>query len=102
MKTALVLSLFIIVVAGCNAVDTLKGGFEHANAVSASLEKTLGAKNHVGFNWKNGALMSVNITFESIPKDKSLEEIVSASKNAVTEEFKQTPMNIVVSFSVKP
>lgn len=97
--------LFIFIISGfisCGAIDSMKYGFEHSNAVSANLEKTVGVKNFVGFKWKNGVLNSVDVTFDDIPRKKSLEEVIEISKSAIIAEFKQTPTNIVIGFSVKP
>jgi hypothetical protein len=102
MKKPVLLALALVTLSGCGAVDTLKDGFAHSQAVSASLEKSLGAKSFVGFNWFNGTLNSVNITFQEVPNNKTLQEILSESKSAVAQEFKQNPQQIVVSFSVKP
>jgi hypothetical protein len=56
----------------------------------------------VGFNWSNGFLTSVTVTFDGVPKDKSLVEISEASRSAVLKEFKQQPKQIVVSFAITP
>jgi major membrane immunogen (membrane-anchored lipoprotein) len=88
--------------ASCDAVDSMKEGFAHSQAVSSQLEKSLGVKSFVGFNWNNGALTSVNVTFQGIPQNVTLPDIVEKSKRAVAAEFKQTPRQIVVGFSVEP
>jgi hypothetical protein len=87
---------------GCGTVDTMKDGFAHSQAVSADLEKSLGLKSFVGFNFFNGQLASVNVTFDGIPSQKSLVDITEASKEAVSAEFKQTPRELIVSFKVQP
>ena len=85
----------------CDPVDTLKEGFAHSKAVSESLEKTLGVKSFVGFNWSNGSLDSVSVTFEGIPANVPLADIVEKSKQAVASEFKQLPSQVVISFALK-
>lgn len=85
----------------CGPVDTLKEGFAHSKAVSENLEKTLGVKSFVGFNWSNGSLDSVSVTFEGIPANVPLADIVEKSKRAVANEFKQLPSQVVISFAVK-
>lgn len=80
----------------------MKEGFAHAEAVSTQLEKTVGHKPFVGFNWNNGFLTSVNVTFEGVPANATLPEILEKSKQAIVSEFKQTPKKIVISFSIKP
>jgi len=85
---------------GCDAVDTMKEGFAHSQAVSVELERSIGLKSYVGFNWNNGSLTSVNVTFDGIPKNKSLPEISEAAKAAVLKEFRQEPKQIVVAFKM--
>ena len=90
------------VLAACGQVDALKDGFAHSQAVSADLEKSLGIKSFVGFNWNNGSLTSVNVTFQGVPKDVPLQEIANKSRQAIVSEFKQTPKKIVIGFSIEP
>ena len=94
--------LAALLLMSCDAVDSVKEGFDHTKAVSTELEKSLGTKAFVGFNWHNGSLTSVNVTFDGIPKDRSLTEIADLSRAAVRREFKQEPKQIVVAFSLKP
>lgn len=94
--------LAVLALAGCDAFDTFKEGFEHSQAVSAELEKSLGTKSFVGFNWHNGTLNSVSVTFEGVPKNRTLDEIADIARAAVLKEFKQKPEQIVISFSLKP
>ncbi len=85
----------------CGPVDTLKEGLAHSQAVSESLGKTLGVKPFVGFNWSNGTLDSVSVTFDGIPANVPLADIVDKSKQAVVAEFKQQPSQVVISFTLK-
>jgi hypothetical protein len=91
----------VLALVACGPVDTLKEGFAHSQAVSESLEKTLGVKPFVGFNWSNGTLDSVSVTFQGIPANVPLTEIVDKSKHAVAAEFKQLPSQVVISFALK-
>jgi len=91
----------MLALAGCGPVDTLKEGFAHSQAVSESLEKTLGVKPFVGFNWSNGTLDSVSVTFQGIPANVPLADIVDKSKQAVSAEFKQLPTQVLISFALK-
>ena len=93
--------LIALALAACGPVDTLKEGFAHSQAVSDSLEKTLGVKSFVGFNWSNGSLDSVSVTFQGIPANVPLGDIVEKSKQAVASEFKQLPSEVVISFALK-
>lgn len=99
-KVALALLLSLSLTA-CDTVDTLQKGFEHSLAVADDLEKTIGSKPFVGFNWNNGILTSVTVTFEGLPKEKSAEEIARLVKVAIKERFKQEPKQIVLGFSIQ-
>ena len=100
MTRLLPFALCLLVLCSCDAADTMKSGFEHSTAVSTDLEKSVGAKSFVGFNWNNGSLTQVSITFETIPRGKSLEQIASLSRGAVQKHFKQTPQRIIVAFTI--
>jgi len=91
----------VLALAGCGPVDTLKEGLAHSQAVSESLEKTLGVKPFVGFNWSNGTLASVSLTFQGIPANVPLTDIVDKSERAVAAEFKQLPPQVLISFALK-
>ena len=53
------LVMLLATITACDAVDTMKEGFAHSQAVSDKLEKTVGLKSFVGFNWHNSSLTSV-------------------------------------------
>ena len=90
-----------LALAGCGPIDTMKEGFAHSQAVSASLEKSLGVKSFVGFNWSNGVLVSVNVTFQGIPRNVALADIAAQSQQAVVAEFKEAPSEVVIAFALK-
>jgi hypothetical protein len=89
-----------LLVAGCGAVDAMKEGLQHSQDVAQDIEKSLGTKPFVGFNWHNGSLTNVTIAFEGIPKGASTEEIAALSRRAVAARFKQVPENIVISYTL--
>lgn len=101
-RRLIALLAFSALLAACGPIDSLKEGFAHSQAVSAELEKSLGLKSFVGFNWNNGSLTSVSVTFEGVPSGVPLADIVAKSKQAVIAEFKQTPKQVVVAFTVEP
>ncbi|WP_144006878.1 hypothetical protein [Pelomonas sp. KK5] len=94
--------LSVLMLAACGPIDSLKDGMAHSAAVSADLEKSLGLKSFVGFNWNNGALTNVNVTFQGLPDGVPLATIAEKSKEAVVAEFKQTPKQIVIAFAIEP
>jgi hypothetical protein len=95
--TIIVLSLGL---AACGVVSTLVDGFKYAKAVETDLEEATGIKPAVGFNWNNGRLVSVTITFPRLYDVKPIGELAEQARAAVTKEFKQTPDNIVLAFNL--
>jgi hypothetical protein len=93
--------LVALTLAACDSVSTLTGGLQHVQAVQSDLEKSIGTKPQVGFNWHNGRLTSVNVTFPSIHEGKPLRELADTVRASVTREFKQKPEQIVVSFVMR-
>ena len=98
MKRLLLLTFFALMVAGCSAVSTMKEGFKHTQEVADDLEKAIGKKPLVGFNWNNGALTSVTVTFDGIPAGRTTEEIAALSRSSISARFRQEPQNIVIAF----
>ena len=90
----------VLTLAACDAVNTLTDGFKHARAVETDLEGTTGVKPNVGFNWNNGRLTSVTVTFPRLVESKPLHELAAAARASVGREFKQTPDNILLAFAV--
>jgi hypothetical protein len=85
---------------GCNAIDAVKDGMAHAQEVATDMEQAVGAKPTVGFNWINGDLSTVNITFaDALPK-MPVEQIVQLGRAAAARRFHQAPAHLVVSFMV--
>ena len=92
--------VFAFTLAACDAVDTLKEGFGHAKAVESDLEESTGVRPQIGFNWRNGQLVSVTVQYPRIVESKPLHELAEAARASITKEFKQTPNQIVLAFSV--
>ena len=84
----------------CDAVNTMTEGFAHAKAVETDLEVSTGVKPAVGFNWNNGRLTQVTVTYPLLFETKPLKEVAAAAREAITKEFKQAPDNIVLAFAL--
>jgi len=93
--------IFAMSLAACDAVNTVTEGFSHAKAVENDVQEATGVKPQVGFNWHNGRLVSVTVQFPRIYDAKSLRELDEIIRASVSKQFKQTPDNIVLSFSLK-
>ncbi|MBO9883214.1 hypothetical protein [Xanthomonas sp. D-109] len=89
----------LLALTACGAVDTMKNAYAHSQEVAADLEKSVGSKPAVGFNWANGSLVQVTVNFQGVPH-KPLAQIVQLSKDSVATRFEQAPGNVVVTFTV--
>jgi hypothetical protein len=94
--------LLAIGLIGCDAISTLTDGLKYAKAVETDLQKSTGLTPQVGFNWSNGSLVQVTVTFPQLYDAKPIGELAAMVRSAVTREFKQTPQNIVLSFVIGP
>ena len=92
--------VFTISLAACDAFSTVTEGFEYAKAVESDVEEATGVKPQVGFNWNNGRLVSVTVAFPRIYDAKPLRELAETIRASVQKQFKQTPDNIVLAFSL--
>jgi hypothetical protein len=92
--------VFTISLAACDAFSTVTEGFKYAKAVESDVEEATGVKPQVGFNWNNGRLVSVTVAFPRIYDAKPLRELAEAIRASVRKQFKQTPDNIVLAFSL--
>src|SRR5262245_18418959 len=100
MFRILAVVVFAISLAACDGISTVTGGLQQARAVENDLAESVGVRPQVGFNWSNGRLASVTVAFPRIHETKSLRELADAVRAAVGKEFKQTPDNIVLAFSL--
>jgi hypothetical protein len=87
--------------AGCGAVDLISKGLSYSQAVATDLEHATGVKPEVGFNWHNGNLQSVTVTFPKLYVGKPLDELAGTVREVVAKEFKQAPDTIVLAFSLE-
>jgi hypothetical protein len=92
--------LLAISLAACGMIDTLVDGWKHTKAVENDLEMSTGMKPRVGFDWHNGRLERVTVTFPKLYEAKPLDALAETVRHSVTSEFKQTPRDIVLGFSL--
>lgn len=100
MRKPIAIAILVACLAGCGVVETMVNGFKHSQAVAANLEETTGMKPGVGFNWHNGRLVSVTVTFPHLYEAKPLRELTEVTRAAVVKEFQQTPEKIVLAFEL--
>ena len=101
-KRTLVSIWLLGMLAACDAVDSMTEGFAHTKAISEKLEQEMGTKALVGFNWRNGTLETVTVTFQGIPEGTEIRDITDKAKQVIAAEFKQTPRQIIIGFSIEP
>jgi hypothetical protein len=82
----------------CDMVSNVKDAFAHSQAAAASIEKAVGKRPEVGFNYNNGSFTQVTVQFADVPA-KSLPELEQVVRSAVTSEFKDEPMVLVIAFA---
>jgi hypothetical protein len=93
--------LFLAVgLAACGMIGTLVDGYKYAKAVENELEISTGIKPQVGFNWRNGRLVTVTVAFPQLYEAKPLRELAETVRRAVTSQFKQVPNDIQLVFSL--
>jgi hypothetical protein len=85
---------------GCGVADTMIDGMKHVKAVEDDLAASTGMRPQVGFNWVNGRLAVVTVSFPRLYEDKPLAELAETVRRSVTTQFKQTPEHIVVAFTI--
>jgi hypothetical protein len=100
-RVATLLAVILVLgLVGCDSINTLTEGFQHAKEVEMELESSVGMRPHVGFNWSNGSLTTVTVTFPRIDNKRSLPELADTVREAVAKHFQQTPRDIVLGFSL--
>ncbi len=92
---------FAVSLATCGPVSTVTEGWKHAKAIESDLEVFSGVAPQVGFNWYNGRLVSVTVAFPRIYETKPLRELAEAVRASVSKQFKETPDNIMLIFSLE-
>jgi hypothetical protein len=100
MRKAIAIVALAAGLAACGMISTLVNGFRYAKAVESDLEQVTGLKPEVGFNWSNGRLVVVTVTFPRLYDTKPVRELAEAVRAAVEKEFRQMPENIVLAFSL--
>jgi hypothetical protein len=98
MAKAIALVALVACLAGCGQFGMLTEGIKYAHAVESDLEQMAGVKPQVGFNWSNGRLRSVTVTFPRIFNANPVIELAEKVRADVEKNFKQVPDAIVLGF----
>ena len=98
--TVAALLVLAVGLSACDMFSTLVDGWKYARAVETDLEASAGMKPEVGFHWRNGRLENVTVVFPRLYLAKPLPEFAETVRRVVYDRFKQTPDDIVLSFSL--
>jgi hypothetical protein len=88
----------IVLVSSCEMVTQINDGMAHSTAAATAIEKQVGVKPEVGFNFQNGTFSQATVQFRAVPATPlpQLEKIV---REAVALEFKDEPSALVIAFT---
>lgn len=89
--------VLLLVLCGCDMVSSIKEGMAQSEEAAAAIEKQVGVRPQVGFNYNNGSFTAATVQFASVPA-ASLAEVEKVSRAAVVAAFKKEPETLVVSF----
>lgn len=102
LLTSLIVVVALALMSACDATRTLTQGFAQGKAVGDELKEKFGSAPFVGFNWRNGFLLSVTVNFSEYPAGKTFSEISNQTRVLIKKHFSQEPKQIVLSFAIKP
>src|SRR3954467_2806779 len=83
---------------GCGQFGKLMDGIKYVHAVESDLEQMTGVKPQVGFNWNNGRLRSVTVTFPRIFNANPVIELSDKVGAVVEKNFRAALDAIVLGF----
>lgn len=104
MRRILLFLVLPLCLTACDAVtgafDTVKEGIVQAQGVSDDIEKAVGVRAAVSINWKNGELAQVSLSFEGVPKDVRVSELVEHARASLRKRMAKEPQQLLIAFSV--
>jgi hypothetical protein len=100
MQKIIAIIILATSLAACGIISTFVNGFKYAEAVAVDLEQATGLKPGVGFNWHNGRLVRVTVTFPKLYDAKPVRELADVVRTSVRKQFKQAPEDIELGFSL--
>ena len=100
IRQLVVLVALCVSLAGCDMVSSMKESMAQSNEAAAAIEKQVGSRPQVGFNYNNGSFTAVTVQFVAVPS-ASLPEVEKIARAAVVAAFKKEPENLVISFVFK-
>ena len=98
VRIAVALMVSASMLIACDVVSQVKDGLAHSTAASESIEKQVGKRPEVGFNYNNGSFTQATVQFSEAPA-MPLPELEKVVRAAVVAEFKDEPANLVIAFT---
>ena len=92
--------LFSVCLTACGLIDTVPELFKHSQAVETDLEQKVGVRPQVGFNWRNGRLLQVSVTFTHLYEKTPLHELARIVRRSVDAEFQPAAETVTLSFAL--
>lgn len=100
MRKIAIIFIVAACLGACGVIGTLVDGVKQARAVENDLQEMTGLKPQVGFNWSNGRLVTVTVTFPQLYERQPLRELAGTVRIALAKQFKQTPENVLLAFAL--
>lgn len=95
-------SLAVLVAASalvaCDVASQIKDGLAHSSAASETIEKQVGKKPEIGFNYNNGSFSQATVQFSEAPA-MPLPELEKVVRAALVSEFKDEPAQLIIAFA---
>lgn len=71
-----------------------------SNQVKADIYQAIGIEPLISSYQENSILTNITLTFDSIPTDKTNQEVVKISKEAISANFKQEAQNLTINYAL--
>jgi hypothetical protein len=99
----LIIGIAALLLASCGWFNSLSELEGQSSATADALERDLGVKPKIGWQYFNGTLTSVNVTFEEGKVEGvSMGVLETQVRAAVKANFKEPPRHIMISAVIKP
>ncbi|MFK7889037.1 MAG: membrane lipoprotein lipid attachment site-containing protein [Gammaproteobacteria bacterium] len=100
MKRIILATFLIFALAGCNAMDDMKGFFEKKEIVEEAIKKETGWESQVGYNMLNGVITDVSVVFDAEDvRDEKVSELETLVRKVVSESFDSTPQVVYIQIA---
>lgn len=103
MNKLLIVVLAMVMLAGCDTVDDMKGMFEKQKLAQTAIKEKYGWDSQLGFNINNGKLTQVTVVLSAREvRGETVENLENMAKEVVGEVFKSQPQAIYIQIASIP